>query len=205
MTSISPRPGRADRPMSWPSIQKAGQIPRARGIFSRLFQPVPQRHRSLLIGRAEVSRHARYRSGPVPGLPADHDGRVPGPVEGGLTRLICVILQFLVSPPGSADLGLPGPAVHRGPRGAIELIDLASDRTYRQSGRPRPPEPSAPRPARPVRHATLTALAPIHSSAMPDIPNAARETFAARISLNNYSRSRSTMRVSDLDCQAVGS
>ena len=41
--------------MSWPSSQKAGQIPRARGIFIRAcINPYRNDRRSLLINRAEV-------------------------------------------------------------------------------------------------------------------------------------------------------
>ena len=55
MTSISSQRGHPDWPMSWPSSQKAGQIPHARGIFIRAcINPYRNDRRSLLINRAEV-------------------------------------------------------------------------------------------------------------------------------------------------------
>ena len=54
--------------MSWPSIQNAGQIPRARGIFIRAWiSPYRTGTRSLVISRAEVylqpPYHRRVSSG----------------------------------------------------------------------------------------------------------------------------------------------
>src|SRR5438034_7477052 len=124
MTSISPQPGQPDWPMSWPSIQNAGQIPRARGIFIRAWdQPVPHRHPVPGnqprggVPAAAVPPAGQFRVD----LP-DHDGQVPRPVEGGVAELVGVILQLLVSPPGSAGLGPPGAPVRRGSPCAIELI-----------------------------------------------------------------------------------
>jgi hypothetical protein len=51
--------------MSWPSIHKAGQTPRARGIFIRAcISPYRNETRSLLISRAEVYPQPPYRRRP---------------------------------------------------------------------------------------------------------------------------------------------
>src|SRR5690348_10277074 len=96
---------------------------RTRDLDPRLDEPVPERY--SVPGdqpRGGVPAAAVPPAGQFWVDPPDHQGQIPGPVQGGIARLIGVILQFLVSPPGSAGLGLPGPAVRRGSRGAIELI-----------------------------------------------------------------------------------
>ena len=55
--------------MSWPSIQNAGQIPRARGIFIRAcISPYRNDTRSLVISRAEVYPQPPYRREASSGL-----------------------------------------------------------------------------------------------------------------------------------------
>src|SRR5689334_10153912 len=85
---------------------------RMRDLYPRLDQPVPDRHPVPAdqprggVPAAAVPPGDQFRVNPP-----DHQGQIPGPVEGGIARLIGVILQFLVSPPRAADLGLPGPPV----------------------------------------------------------------------------------------------
>src|SRR6266568_4764231 len=104
--------------MSWPSIHKAGQTPRARGIFIRACIS-PYRNETRVPAdqpRGGVPAAAVPPAGQLRINPPGHDGQIPGPVEGRIARLIGVILQFLVSHPeppvsarqGPLSAGVPG-------------------------------------------------------------------------------------------------